>query len=111
MCPLGWRLCDFPHPASTGSQSSRGSGNHQSPVDHRSAPATLQLFSLYHWLFCGRLLLDESPPYVASLIGHYEGDYIATIVFSASLGLASLSLIMLGRHVLTREEWRTDETD
>lgn len=57
------------------------------------------------------LLFISLTPYVASLIGHYEGDHIATIVFSTSLGLASLSLIILGQHVLTREAWRTDETD
>ena len=57
------------------------------------------------------LLFISLTPYVASLIGHYEGDRVATIFFSASLGLASLSLIVLGRHVLRREEWRTDEKD
>ena len=57
------------------------------------------------------LLFISLTPYVASLIGHYEGDRVATIFFSASLGLASLSLIVLGRHLLTREEWRTHETD
>jgi len=56
------------------------------------------------------LLFISLTPYVASLIGHYEGDRIATIAFSVSLGLASLSLIALGRYVLAREEWRTDET-
>jgi uncharacterized membrane protein len=55
------------------------------------------------------LLFISLTPYGASLIGHYVGDRIATIVFSANLGLASLSLIMLGRYVLAREEWRTDE--
>ena len=56
------------------------------------------------------LLFISLTPYGASLIGHYEGDRIATIVFSAILGLGSLSLIVLGRYVLAREEWRTDET-
>jgi len=56
------------------------------------------------------LLFISLTPYGASLIGHYEGDRIATIVFSAILGLASLSLIVLGQYVLAREEWRTDET-
>jgi hypothetical protein len=44
------------------------------------------------------------------LIGHYEGDRVATIVFSANLGLASWSLIVLGQYVLAREQWRTDDT-
>lgn len=56
------------------------------------------------------LLFISLAPYGASLIGHYEGDRIATIVFSANLGLASLSLSLLGQYVLAREKWRTDET-
>ena len=56
------------------------------------------------------LLFISLAPYAASLIGHYEGDRIATIVFSANLGLASLSMNVLGQYVLAREEWRTDET-
>ena len=56
------------------------------------------------------LLFISLTPYAASLIGHYEGDRIATIVFSANLGLASLSMNVLGQYVLAREEWRTDET-
>ncbi len=55
------------------------------------------------------LLFISLTPYGASLIGHYEGDRIATIVFSVNLGLASLSLIMLGQYVLAKEGWRTDE--
>jgi len=56
------------------------------------------------------LLFISLTPYAASLIGHYEGDRIATIVFSANLGLASLSMNVLGQYVLAREKWRTDET-
>jgi uncharacterized membrane protein len=62
------------------------------------------ILNLIHLLFISLV------PYGASLIGHYEGDRIATIVFSANLGLASLSLIVLGQYVLAREEWRTNET-
>jgi len=49
-------------------------------------------------------------PYAASLIGHYEGDRIAAIIFSSNLGLASLSLTVLGHYVLKRKEWRTKES-
>ena len=56
------------------------------------------------------LLFISLTPYAASLIGHYEGDRIATIVFSANLGLASLSLNVLGHYVLAREKWRKDDT-
>jgi len=62
-------------------------------------------FNLLHLLFI------SLTPYVASLIGHYEGDRIATIVFSADLGLAALSLDLLGFYVLGKQEWRTDETN
>jgi len=62
-------------------------------------------FNLLHLLFI------SLTPYVASLIGHYEGDRIATIVFSADLGLASLSLDLLGFYVLGKQEWRVDETE
>jgi uncharacterized membrane protein len=69
-----------------------------------SCDARALILNLVHLLFI------SLTPYVASLIGHYEGDRIATIVFSANLGLASLSLIVLGQYVLAREEWRTDDT-
>ncbi|SLM49504.1 conserved membrane protein of unknown function [Nitrospira japonica] len=48
--------------------------------------------------------------YTASLIGHYEGDRIATIIFSSNLGLSSLTLSILGHYVLERKEWRTKES-
>jgi len=56
------------------------------------------------------LLFISLTPYAASLIGHYEGDRIATILFSANLGLASLSLSVLGHYVLGKKEWRTDDS-
>ena len=56
------------------------------------------------------LLFISLTPYGASLIGHYEGDRIATIVFSSNLGLASLSMNVLGQHVLSKKEWRTNDT-
>ena len=56
------------------------------------------------------LLFISLTPYAASLIGHYEGDRIATIVFSSNLGLASLSMIVLAQYVLGKKEWRTNET-
>ena len=36
---------------------------------------------------------------------------IATIVFSTDLGLAFLSLDLLGIYTLGKQEWRTDETN
>lgn len=63
------------------------------------------------WLNLGHLLFISLTPYVASLIGHYEQDRIATMVFSANLGLASLSLSALARYLLAKEEWRADTAD
>ena len=42
-------------------------------------------------------------PYGASLIGHYEGDRIATIIFFSNLGLVSLSMIVLGQYLLSKK--------
>ena len=56
------------------------------------------------------LLFVSLTPYTTSLIGHYEEDRVATVVFSLNLGLASLSLAMLALHVLARDDWRTDES-
>ncbi len=47
-------------------------------------------------------------PYSTSLIGHYEGDHIATIFFSVNLGLASLSLSLLALYVLPQNDKWTD---
>jgi len=69
-----------------------------------SCNARVLIFNFAHLLFI------SLAPYSASLIGHYEGDRIATIVFSANLGLASLSMIMLAQYVLAKKEWRTNET-
>lgn len=69
----------------------------------KSCDGRAVIFNFTHLIFI------SLTPYGASLIGHYEGDRIATIVFSAILGMASLSLIAMGQYVLAREEWRTDE--
>ncbi len=50
-------------------------------------------------------------PYSTSLIGHYEEDRIATIFFSANLGLASLSLSLLASYVLPQDDKGTDASD
>lgn len=55
------------------------------------------------------LLFISLTPYVTSLIGHYEEDRIATIVFSLNLGLASVTLTALASYVLGKEEWRMDD--
>jgi uncharacterized membrane protein len=69
-----------------------------------SCNARVLIFNFAHLLFI------SLTPYSASLIGHYEGDRIATIVFSSNLGLASLSMIVLAQYVLAKKEWRTNET-
>lgn len=50
-------------------------------------------------------------PYSTSLIGHYEGDQVATIIFSVNLGLASFSLSVLALYVLPKEEKEMDPSD
>lgn len=57
------------------------------------------------------LLFISLTPYAASLIGHYEGDRIATIVFSADLGLAFLTLAMLGKYLMQNEQWQKRDGD
>lgn len=57
------------------------------------------------WLNFLHLLFVTLLPYTASLIGHYEGDTIAVILFFGSIGLATLSLIFLHRYLVTRTEW------
>lgn len=69
-----------------------------------SCDARAVIFNFAHLLFI------SLTPYGASLIGHYEGDRIATIVFSSNLGLASLSMIVLAQHVLAKKEWWTNDT-
>ncbi|MDR4495431.1 MAG: TMEM175 family protein [Nitrospirales bacterium] len=57
------------------------------------------------WLNFIHLMFVSITPYTASLIGHYENDPIAVILFSGSLGLASLSLLVLHRYVANKTEW------
>jgi uncharacterized membrane protein len=61
------------------------------------------------WLNFLHLLFVTLIPYTASLIGHYEGDTIAVIFFFGSFGLATLSLIFLHRHVVTKTEWHSKD--
>ena len=44
-------------------------------------------------------------PYTSSLVGRYEEDPIAPILFSGSFGLAGLSLLFLHRYLVPRKEW------
>jgi len=57
------------------------------------------------WLNFLHLLFVTLIPYTASLVGHYEQDTIAVIIFFGSIGLATLSLIFLHQHVVTKTEW------
>jgi uncharacterized membrane protein len=61
------------------------------------------LFNLSHILFV------TLTPYTTSLIGHYEYDQIAVILFSANIGLASLSLILLYQYVAGQTDWHESE--
>ena len=55
------------------------------------------------------LLFVTLIPYTAALIGHYEQDIIAVIFFSGSIGLASISLVLLHQHVVTKTEWHNND--
>ena len=43
-----------------------------------------------------------------SLLGHYEEDPIAVMLFSGTLGLASFSLLMLHWYVAAKRDWHLD---
>jgi len=62
------------------------------------------------WINFMHLLFLALTPYTASLLGHYHQDPLAVILFSGSLGLASLSLLLLHRHVISKNEWHQEET-
>lgn len=62
------------------------------------------------WINFVHLLFLSLTPYTASLLGHYHRDPIAVILFSGCLGLASLSLLLLHRHVLSKTEWHQEGT-
>lgn len=49
-------------------------------------------------------------PYTASLIGHYEQDAIAVILFSGSLGLPGFSLLLIHRYVIPKTDWYSETT-
>lgn len=61
------------------------------------------LLNLLHILFITLI------PYTTSLIGHYKDDQIAVVLFSANIGLAALSLILLYLYVGARAEWHDGE--
>jgi uncharacterized membrane protein len=62
------------------------------------------------WLNFAHLLFLTLIPFTASLVGRYQQDTIAVILFSASLGLAAFSLILLHRYAATKPEWRGENT-
>ncbi len=61
------------------------------------------------WLNFAHLLFVSLIPFTASLIGRYEQDALAVILFSGSLGLASLSLAFLHRYAVTKTEWHSKD--
>jgi uncharacterized membrane protein len=60
------------------------------------------------WLNFVHLMFMSLIPYTASLIGHYQQDPIAVMMFSGSFGLASLSLLLLHRYVADKNEWHLE---
>lgn len=57
------------------------------------------------------LLMVSLVPYTASLIGHYEGDRIAAMMFCANMGLASLTMVLLHRALYAHPEWLSDQLE
>lgn len=62
------------------------------------------------WINFVHLLFLSLTPYTASLLGHYHQDPLAVILFSGCLGLASLTLLLLHRHVISKTEWHQEGT-
>jgi uncharacterized membrane protein len=62
------------------------------------------------WLNFLHLLFLSLLPYTASLIGRYEQDPIAVVLFSSSLGLAGLSLLIIHRYIVPKAEWYEEST-
>ncbi len=62
------------------------------------------------WINFVHLLFLSLTPYTASLLGHYHQDPFTVILFSGCLGLASLSSLLLHRHVISKTEWHQEET-
>lgn len=57
------------------------------------------------WLNLLHVFFLSLIPYTSSLVGHYEQDSLAVMIFSGSLGLSGLSLLFLHRYITTRTEW------
>jgi len=51
------------------------------------------------------LLFVALIPFTTSLIGRFEQDTIAVILFSGTFGLVSLSNMILYRYIVTKTEW------
>lgn len=60
------------------------------------------------WFNFLHLLFLTLTPYTASLLGHYNQDFLAVILFSGALGLASLFLLLLHRHVIHKTDWHKE---
>ena len=57
------------------------------------------------WLNLLHVFFLSLIPYTSSLVGHYEQDSLAVMIFSGSLGLCGLSLLFLHGYVVGRSEW------
>ncbi len=57
------------------------------------------------WLNLLHLFFLSLIPYTSSLIGHYEQDSFAVVIFSGSLGLSGLSLLLIHHYIASRTGW------
>lgn len=63
---------------------------------------------LTFWINFMHLLFLTLTPYTALLLGHYDEDPIALILFSGSIGMASLFLFLLHRYIISKTQWHQE---
>lgn len=63
---------------------------------------------LTFWFNFMHLLFLTLTPYTASLFGHYEEEPVAVVLFSGSIGMSSLFLFLLHRHIISKPEWHRE---
>ncbi len=63
---------------------------------------------LTFWLNFMHLLFLALTPYTASLFGHYGEEPVAVFLFSGAIGMASLFLFLLHRHIIANPQWHKE---
>ena len=63
---------------------------------------------LTFWLNFMHLLFLALTPYTASLFGHYGEEPVSVVLFSGGIGMASLFLFLLHRHIVANPQWHEE---